>query len=180
MVNIGNYDPNAWEPRKALEPLPAGWYAMQITGTEVVRTKSGDGQFLKLEHEVLETHHPEHKGQKVWHNLNLWNRNPQAAEIANRELSAICRAVGVMEGSPNFDSDWLLNIPIAVKLRVRGATEQYRAQNEVEGYAPLVEKFTPTGQSMSAPAPAKPAKPPAQAAPPPPVGTAASRPPWKK
>src|SRR5690606_33893810 len=97
MVQIGNYNANDHDPNVAFDPLPAGWYAMQIIATDVQATKDGAGQYLKIDLEIIESVHPELKGRKVFDRLNLWNKNSQAVDIANRTLSSICRSVGVMQ-----------------------------------------------------------------------------------
>ena len=47
------FDANQVEPNAAYEPMPAGFYPMMITDSEMKDSKSG-GQYLKLTIEVLD------------------------------------------------------------------------------------------------------------------------------
>jgi len=174
MVRIGKYDPNQHEPRESFDPLPGGWYACQFVNLESRRTRDGQHDLLYGEAELLENVHPEHKGRKLFARLNLWHSNPQTCEIAARELSSICRAVGVLQGADDFDTDVLLRKPLAIKVRVRQADGQYEASNEITGYDAIGARFSVAGQ---APPPARQAQ--AKAAPPPPP-PASGGPSWRK
>jgi hypothetical protein len=131
--NLAGFDAEQVEPQDSFDPLPARWYQVIISDSEMKPTKKNDGQYLQLELEVIEG---EYQGRKVWDRLNLDNPNNTAVEIAQRALSAICRAVGVM--APN-DSTELHDRPFEVKLSVKPAKGEYEASNEVKGYRALGE-----------------------------------------
>jgi hypothetical protein len=128
------FDANSVAPQEAFTILPPGKYRAEITESDMKPTRDGEGQYLWLELTVLDG---EHKGRKVFDRLNLVNRNAQAAEIAQRQLSAICHAVGKMTVS---DSEELHHRPLTITLRVRPGREvngqTYDASNEVRGYEP--------------------------------------------
>jgi len=126
--------PNA--PRVA---LPDGVYPMIIKDSAWERTKKDDGTFLELTLEVIDG---QHKGRLIWDRLNLDNPNPKAVEIAQRTLSALCHATGVMKVS---DSAQLHNIPILVTVKARDAEN-----NDVKGY----KKMDGVIGSVPAPTPA--------------------------
>jgi len=128
MANLNGFDASQVEPT-SFDPLPAGKYLAVITESEMRPTKKGAGQFLNLTFEVIEG---EYKGRKVWARLNLKNPNPQAEQIARGQLSAICRAVGVM--APK-DSVELHNLPLVVTVKVKKRDDTGDLQNEVSGYA---------------------------------------------
>ncbi len=73
--------------------LPEGWHPMRIDETAYEETKSGNGHFIKLTWEVQDG---VAKGRKHWTRLNVDNPNKDAVEIAERELTSICRATGVL------------------------------------------------------------------------------------
>lgn len=79
-------------------PLPSGTYPMQIVGMEVkANNDASTGHNLKLECLIFEG---ELKGRKYYENLNLWHTGSSAAvEIANKQLSSIGHAVGVLAGA---------------------------------------------------------------------------------
>ena len=179
MVNLGQpFDPNAHDPNVAFDPINPGWYAMQIVASEVVKTKGGQGQFLKLTLEMIEATHPSLKSRKVFDRLNLWNQNQQAVAIASSTLSAICKAIGQVDHWD--DSTILHNRPLAVKVKVRAAEGKYEASNDVSGYDAVsrLQTGAPVDVTTMAAPPAG-----AQAAvAPPPQGQPGqvAKPPWKQ
>lgn len=128
MANLNNFNANEVEPA-SFEPLPAGKYLACIVESEMRPTKNGDGQFLNLTFEVIDG---PSKGRKVWSRLNLKNPNPQAEQIARGQLSALCRAVGVMQPR---DSVELHNLPLVISVKVKRREDTGDLQNEVAGYA---------------------------------------------
>jgi len=150
MANLGNFDASKVEPASTFEPVPAGKYLAVIAESEMRATKAGNGHYLELTFEVCDG---PHKGRKLWARLNLDNPNPQAVQIARGELSAICRATGVM--TPR-DSCELHNIPLAVKV-VCKKRDDGEIANEIKGYERREAAFsgvaTMPGAPPSAPAP---------------------------
>ena len=124
-----NFDANNVEPSTGFDPIPAGKYPAVITESAMKPTKSGNGQYLELTFEIIDG---EFKGRKVWARLNLENQNSTAVQIARSELSAICRAVGVMQPQ---DSIELHNLPLVITVRCRKNPETEEISNEIKGYA---------------------------------------------
>jgi hypothetical protein len=129
------FDATGVFPTESLEVLPPGKYLAHIIESEMQVTKGGDGQFLKLVIEVLEG---QYARRKVFDRLNLVNNNQQAVEIAQRQLSAICHAVGQMQVT---DSEQLHFKPLFVTLKVEPAGPDKHgmhreARNGIRGYSP--------------------------------------------
>lgn len=143
---------------KSFEVLAPGWYTASITGAEVKATKSGTGQYLRVEYTISG---PSGAGRKVWSNYNVRNENPKAESIGREQLAELCRCVGLARVN---DTDQLLGCNVSVKLKVREASNGYEAQNEVQAHKSLEGSATP------APAAAAP-----KAAP-----KAGPKPPWAK
>jgi len=144
---ILNFDAEAIEPTTDFEPLPVGDYVVLITASEIKTTKNGNGEYLQLTYDVVDG---KYKGRKLFDRLNLKNQNQTAVEIAQRALSAICRAVGVMH--PN-DSAELHGKPLSVKVGIRPANGDYSASNEIKGWKSINGGTTlPTAAPTSAPA----------------------------
>jgi hypothetical protein len=129
MANLSGFDANRVEPTTDFDPLPAGKYLAVITESEMKPTKAGTGSYLQLTFEILDG---PHKGRKVWARLNLANSNETTVKIAQAELSAICRAVGVL--APN-DSVELHNLPLIIAVKCKKRTDTGEITNEVKGYA---------------------------------------------
>ena len=151
MADLHGFDANQVEPSKALDPIPAGKYLAVITESEMKSTKAGTGNFLQLTFQITEG---EFKKRLLWARLNLDNPNATAVKIATAELSAICRAVGVLV--PN-DSTELHDLPLVIHVRCKKRPDTGEITNEIKGYA---KREPPTP-------PAAPA-------------TANSTPPWKR
>ena len=128
MADLNNFNANRVEPATEFEPIPAGKYLAVITASEMKPTKSGNGSYLELTFQVIEG---EFKGRLLWARLNLDNPNMLAVKIAQGELSAICRAVGVMEPK---DSSELHNLPLVVGVKLKPDAEG-ELRNEVKSYA---------------------------------------------
>jgi hypothetical protein len=146
-----NFDANQVEPTNSLEPIPAGKYLAVITDSEMKPTKAGNGQYLQMTFEVIEG---DFKGRLLWVRLNLDNPNETAVQIAQAELSAICRAAGVMIAK---DSQELHSLPIVINVRLKRRNDNGEMQNEIRGYsAPAgatAQASGPTGNSLSVQSP---------------------------
>ena len=146
-MDLNGYNAEDVEPSKSFEPLEPGWYSAMITDSEERDTRAGNGSYLSLTFEVIEG---PAKGRKLWANLNLNNPNEKAVEIAKRDLSAICHAVGVMRPKDSAD---LHHKPLAIHVKIDAKDS---SRNVIKGYRE-------TGAKASAP---KAAEKPAKAAPP--------------
>ncbi len=150
MANLGNFDASKVDPVSSFDPIPAGKYLAAIVASEMKPTKSGNGHFLELTFEFGEG---PYKGRKLWARLNLDNPNPQAVQIARGELSAVCRAVGVLQPR---DSAELHNLPLAIKVTCR-KRDDGEVSNEIRGYERREAAFsgvaTVPGAPPSVPAP---------------------------
>jgi hypothetical protein len=151
MASLNGFNAAEVEPRSAFEPLPAGEYEAIIEESEEKPTKDGRGSYLQL---VVQVVAGDHKGRKLWARLNLNNPSQQAVEIARAELSAICRAVGVMNPQ---DSGELHNKPLVVAVKVREYQGEY--QNEIKGWKSVRPNTAAIGGAAPKPAAAKPAAP---------------------
>lgn len=140
MASLQGFDASTVPEQESFAALPEGQYVVIATGSEMKPTKNGQGQFLQIVFEVLDG---QQKGRKLWARLNLVNGNQIAVDIANRELAAICRAVGVIK--PN-DSAELHNRPLLVTVAVE-VDDRKREGNTIKKY-----EAVNAGASMATPA----------------------------
>lgn len=132
MANIGNFDASQIAPREDFTPLPSGEYRAQIVDSDLKPTKCNDGHYAELVFEVMDA---PHNGRKVWARLNLDNKNPKAVEIAQRDLSAICHAVGKLRINDTFE---LHNKPLIIRVEfVPAGGNQKNDSNEIRAYKKL-------------------------------------------
>lgn len=186
MANL-NFNAATVAPASANIVVPAGWYNVIIEHSEVVPTAAGTGTILKLRYSIVDG---EFKGRKIFGQLNIVNPSPMAQEIAQKQLSAICHAVNVIQCN---DSQQLHNIPFKVKLKItpggikdQHTGEKYDDKNEVTGWEKSSTNVGVSGGSApgaTPPVTAKPITPPPVAASPvaaPPAwGAPAGQQPWQ-
>ncbi len=159
MADLYGFDANNVDPARDFEPIPAGKYLAVITESELKETKSGSGRYLQLTFVIIDG---PHQGRFLWARLNLDNPNATAVQIAKAELSAICRAVGVL--APH-DSTELHDLPLVIHVKCKKRPDTGDITNEIKGYsakASLTESATPPKPAAaSAPTPnGKPTTPP--------------------
>jgi len=186
MANL-NFNAATVAPASANIVVPAGWYNVIIEHSEVVPTAAGTGTILKLRYSIVDG---EFKGRKIFGQLNIVNPSPMAQEIAQKQLSAICHAVNVIQCN---DSQQLHNIPFKVKLKItpggikdQHTGEKYDDKNEVTGWEKSSTNVGVSGGSApgtTPPVTAKPITPPpvaaAPVAAPPAWGAPAGQQPWQ-
>jgi hypothetical protein len=147
------FDATAVAPQQPIEAIPAGMYLAAISESEVVMTKSGSGQMLRLTWDVLEG---PMKGRKVFDRLNIANQNPKAEEIGQRQLSTLCHAVGVLQVK---ETTQLHGRPCHIRVTVRkDESGQYADQNEVKDYRAINGQAPAAATAAPAPAVAPAAK----------------------
>ncbi len=144
MADLFGFDASVVEPSRGMEAIPAGRYVAVIAESVEMPTKAGNGHYLQLTFEITEG---EHQKRLLWSRLNLDNPNPTAVDIARAELSAICRAVGVMQ--PQDSSD-LHDIPLEITVKCRKRDDTGEIVNEIKGYA---KKDPPAAAASPQPAP---------------------------
>jgi hypothetical protein len=146
MADLNGFNANDVDPTTDFEAIPAGKYPAVITESELKPTKAGNGNYLQLTFQVIEG---PYKGRFLWARLNLDNPNATAVQIARAELSAICRAVGVL--APR-DSLELHNLPLVISVRCKKRLDTGDVTNEIKGYA-TSEPPAPVGAASTNGAP---------------------------
>lgn len=151
MANLGGtFDASQVQPGGGFEVIPAGEYRAMIVDSAMEQAKTG-GQFLKVSVQIIDG---PHSGVVLFDRLNLINSNPKAVEIAQRTLSAICHAVGVMQVQ---DSAQLHNRPLVIRVAYKEGGEPdgkggvYGPSNEIKQYKAVSQSF-PQQQAPAQPA----------------------------
>lgn len=142
MADLRGFDANQVEPSSDFEPIPAGKYLAVITESEMKANKANTGHYLQLTFQVTDG---PYKGRNLWARLNLDNPNSTAVQIARAELSAICRAVGVL--APN-DSVELHDLPLVIQVKCVKRADTGELTNEIKGYS---KKETPAPATAAQP-----------------------------
>ncbi len=129
MADLRGFNANNIESTNDYEPIPAGCYTAVVINSEMKTTKAGNGRYLQI---VLQITEGEHRGRLLWVRFNIQNSNPQAKDIAEKELAALCKAVGVL--TPN-DSAELHDLPMTIHVRCKKRSDTGEIVNEVKGYS---------------------------------------------
>lgn len=133
--NAANVEPQ----QTAFDPVPAGNYVAVITDSDLKPTRSG-GRAMKLTFRIVEG---QYNNRLIWANLNIENSSAQAQEIAQKQLSALCHAVGVINLT---DTLQLHDRPVRIRVKVRPAEGEYAASNDVTGYEAVAGSAAPAAQ----------------------------------
>lgn len=147
MAELGEvFNANEVKPNEGRDVLPAGEYAVVIVDSERKAAKSGNGDYVSL---TLQVAKGAHQNRKLFDNLNLWNKNEKAKQIARGTLSAICRAVGVL--TPK-DTSELHNRLLIAKVTIE-RDEERGPQNRIDAYKPMPAAVAPQPTQQAAPQP---------------------------
>jgi len=95
------------------DPIPEGWYDVEIKGAELRTTKAGTGQYIAVRYDVTG---PSHGGRVVYGNLNVSNPNPKAEEIGRQQMGELMRAIGLPVLQ---DTDQLVGGRLSIKVAIR-------------------------------------------------------------
>lgn len=95
------------------ELMPVGWYTAQVTESEIVPLKSGNGQAIKLTFTVLSDNY---RGRKVWVRLNVRHTNADAERISQQQLRELCESIGLVRMTDTIE---LHNKPVQIKVKIR-------------------------------------------------------------
>jgi Protein of unknown function (DUF669) len=142
--------------------IPPGDYELEVEASELKDTKDGTGKLLALTYRVISG---DYAGRKIFGNINIVNKNPQAQEIGQKELASLCRAIGL---TAIEDSEELHFQAFHAKVKIgkdskdknADGSPKYAARNEIARFyfpdegGPPETKPEPT--PVSTPAPAKP------------------------
>lgn len=140
MSNLGDFNAEHVDPHEEITAIPTGKYTAMIVASEMKTAKSG-GEYLELTFQITEG---EYKDRKVWSRLNLKNQNPLVMQIAQGQLSSICRAVDVMKPG---DSSRLHNREMTISVKCKKRTDTGDMTNDISGYDKKKTEFEISGQT---------------------------------
>jgi hypothetical protein len=142
--NAANVEPDTG----VSDPVPAGWYNVCADESDIKPTKDGMGARLQYRFKILDG---QFAGRKLFAGFNIRNANPVAQEISFKQLSALAHACGVLNVT---QTEVLHNIPIKVRVKIKKATDEYEAGNEITAFKNINEQV---GGATAAAAPGAPA-----------------------
>jgi Protein of unknown function (DUF669) len=140
-----NFDASNVAPDAGRDTVPADWYDVQVSASEIVPTKDGSGKRLRIQARILSGNFA---GRILFHAFNIVNNSAEAVRISMAQLSALAHAVGVLQVQ---DSEQLHGIPLKVKVKIRKGNDDYPDdQNEITVFKPASDP-QPTNMNANAP-----------------------------
>jgi regulator of replication initiation timing len=110
------------------DPIPAGKYVAAITASETKLTPITHEPYLRLEFTIVEG---DYKGHKVFDRLYINHHGDRVENIARGRLSAICRAVGVMQLRNTKE---LHNLELIINVKLKKRSDNGEPTNEINGF----------------------------------------------
>lgn len=144
MASLNGFNASDVEPAADFEAIPPGQYTAIITESENKPNKAGTGSYLQFTFQIVDG---QYKGRLLWARLNVENRSQTAVKIARGQLSALCRAVGVLQPR---DSIELHNIPLTIKVGVKKREDTGELTNEIKGYTARSASESPASRAPAA------------------------------
>ena len=141
---LDGFNANDVAPSVGFAPIPEGTYNCMTKSAVEKPTKDGSGIYLEIEFKIVDG---QNQGRGFYHRFNLKNRNAQAVQIARGELSAFCRAIGVLAPKVVHEfANKVLRVSLKVEARRDDATKLTNTVKAFEG----------SGQAVAAPVAAAP------------------------
>lgn len=147
MANLSGFNAADVEP-VSFEALPNGWYKVMATESEMKQTQSGNGSYLQVKFVVIDG---EYKNRVLFGRFNLSNPSAEAVKIGRGQLSAFCRAVGVLSPS---DSCELHNLPLMIRVSCTKSKVTEEMTNDIKDYK--AKDYKPGAANAASPSGAAP------------------------
>lgn len=146
-----SFDASQFEPSQGGGPHPKGKFPATISNTSIKPTKSGDGGMFEVEFST--------QAGAITNRYNLWNKEPKAVEIAQKQLSALCYATGIFKLDFRNDGAALRGAKLIIEV-----DDQKNKDGTPNGYVEVKKVYDASGNEPGKQTPA-PATQPQQAAP---------------
>lgn len=130
--NANNVEPNGGD----FDLIPKGDYKMVIVKSAYKAVKSGKGCGLNLEMDILDG---SAKGRKHFEWLNIEHTDEQTQQIGQGRLSAICRAVNVLDLR---DPGQLHDLPFVGTMDIRVDKKSGEERNTIKAFKSLSGKVS--------------------------------------
>lgn len=139
------------DQEQSFEVLPAGKYLVRCTEAKVEDTKSGTGQFITCQLQVLEG---PHESRKLFTRFNIKNDSEQAQKIGRGQLKGFLTKSGFKDPNKLEDVNHLCGLEAVAHVAVRTSSE-YGDQNDIKYFKTKAESekagdksFAPTEETF--------------------------------
>lgn len=121
------------------DPLPIGFYELIITRNIMKATKTGTGQYIEVEFDVVQP--AELNRRKFWDKFNIINKSQDAQRIGREQFSDLLKQVGI-NNLPAGELDESCPVPdlnsrmVCAELGIDKGTNGYKDSNKCLKYMP--------------------------------------------
>lgn len=147
---INGFNPMDFDPSQGGGNWPLGKHPVIIESAEVKATKDNTSGYLQLNLRIIEGPNAGHTGA---YRLNLYNQSKDAADIAHKQLSAVCHVTQTFQlGQDGKQLAVLFNKPFVIEVGMQKGEEAAQ-----KGYTEIKRVFDMAGnepgkQGQAAPA----------------------------
>lgn len=128
---LNSFNPMEYDPTQGGAAWPLGKHPVIIESAEVKATKDNQSGYLQLNLKVIDGPNAGHVGP---YRLNLYNQSQEAAQIAHRQLSAICHVTQTFQLGPDGTQlQYLFNKPFVIEVGMqKGQEAQEKGYTEIK------------------------------------------------
>lgn len=142
-----NFDATQFNPEAGIGQMSVGRHLVVIEKDEIKKANGSNGGYLQLDLKGV----GQSQAESGAYRLNLFAAGENAAktiDIASRQLSAVCHAVGVM--GINGDTSVLWNLPFMVEVAYQKGHNPATDGADAKGYTEVKRVLTADGQEIKA------------------------------
>lgn len=132
----GVFNAQMYEPVQGGSKHPIGNFPAKITNTQIVSSKDEKSGMFRVSFET--------PAGSIDRNYNLWHENPQTVEIAHKQLSALCHAVGRFQVNMANQGRELVSAMCSIEVGWQKGQEP-SAENPQGGYVEVKKVFDQAG-----------------------------------
>ncbi len=144
LTGADNFDASKVEPFEGFDPIPAGDYVLMMVGSEMKESKqNANNKYMNWRAQVAEG---PHKGRTLFEIMNLGHEKEDVRKIAQGQLSALCRAVGIMQVRNSAE---LYNRPFGAKVTIEKYEDKF--SNKIKSYHALGSQPAQSPTTQQAP-----------------------------
>lgn len=140
------FDATQYAPEQGSPTHPIGKFSATISNTAIQPTRDNDGGMFVVEFTT--------EAGKISNRYNLWNQSQKAVDIAHKQLSALCHAVGVFRVDMQNEGAALRNARLMIEVGKQKDSEYTEVKRVFDANGNEPGK---AGAPAAAPAPSGPA-----------------------
>ena len=141
-----SFNINEMPDKPAFEPIPAGWYSVEVKTCELKESQGGGSWYINIRHDVTEG---DHAGRSVWGMVTI--KNPSRTDMeewGRAQIGEIMRAFG-LESFANGDQ--IVGGRCMIRVGIKPPKDGYDASNTVKEWRPDEYGALPTAPRPAIP-----------------------------